>query len=292
MANYEIIRFDDFRKDPMDKDSTMCHLPSRNADEAAELLAIVGAGRNIGAGAQLDRLGVEMSRVRSQYESAIRGFVRKFNDLRESGIDTEQLADWAVRERMRIAHRIRLNNTVNKSLWFEIRDWSKYGSGGRTPENIKLRHEKLGLKGKDHHMAMVRLATQSAKKISVRGVMGANYIRSGGLVIVVISVPTTAYLLLTTPEDQLETLIYREIGSFSGGWTGVSAGTGICLVFGTGIGGWRLLACGILGGVAGGVTGNYIGNRVFFSRDNKIISSAENTGMIHPSFLKSDPIIE
>ena len=46
---------------------------------------------------------------------------------------------------------------------------------------------------------------------------GARYLRYGGRVVVVLSVVTTAYTLLTTPEADLERVLHEEAGGLVGG---------------------------------------------------------------------------
>ena len=67
--------------------------------------------------------------------------------------------------------------------------------------------------------------------------------------LVVISIATTAYILLTADPKDLERIIYEEAGSFVGGSAGAGLATGACLVFGIATGGWGLLACGVIGGI-------------------------------------------
>lgn len=268
-----------------DPDVFMCRLPANNEREANELLEIVGSGGALGTGARLSPLGVQIPRIRAEYEQAVRQFMGQFETKRASGMNARQLADWAVRERARIARRIRMRHGVGQTVLFEIRDWTKYGVGGRTPSNMRRRYGARGFRGADIDNALIRGSTQPNHPISATARNGARYLRHGGRVIIIVSVITTAYVLLTTPEDQLERVIYEEIGGFTGGWVGAGAGVGFCLVFGIATGGWGLLACGVVGGIGGGFAGSYAGNRIYYSRNSRVVRETESTGLIDPRLL-------
>jgi len=86
--------------------------------------------------------------------------------------------------------------------------------------------------------AMIRGATSPNTGISQAAIRGARYLKNGGRVVIVFSLATTAYVLLTASNDELERLLHQEVGGFIGGSIGTGAAVGACLVFGIATGGW------------------------------------------------------
>src|SRR5262249_27103649 len=115
----------------------------------------------------------------------------------------------------------------------------------------------------------------------------ARYLKNGGRVIIVLSIATTAYTLLTAPPSELERVLYEEAGALGGGFAGSSVAVGICLLFGVVSGGWGMLACGVIGGVGGGMVGTLAGNRLYYSHNSKVESSVEMTGILDANELMS-----
>jgi hypothetical protein len=138
------------------------------------------------------------------------------------------------------------------------------------------------------HESLIRGGTSSNTGISSTALKGARYLKSAGRVIIVLSLASTAYVLLTAPKDELERLLYEEAGSWAGGSLGTGAGVGACLVFGIATGGWGLLACGILGGVGGGFLGASIGDKVYYSRNTNVERRPLESGILDARELTSE----
>jgi hypothetical protein len=172
---------------------------------------------------------------------------------------------------------------------FEVRDWTEYGSGGRTFSNVERRYGRRGLSGNNLNEAMIRGATSPNTGISQTAIKGARCLKNAGRVIVVFSLATTAYVLLTASKEELERLMHQEVGSFIGGGVGTSAAVGACLVFGIATGGWGLLACGILGGLGGGLAGAEIGERIYYSKNRVVEDQLIRTGVLNSIELSSQP---
>lgn len=201
----------------------------------------------------------------------------------------QELAEWAVKERARIARRIRLKQGISPTVLFEIRDNIKYGLGGRTPKNMYKRAVQKGARGAAVYDRMIRGATTPNTEMTAAMLKGARYLKYGGRVIVVISIATTAYTLLTASQEDMERIFAEEAGGFIGGGAGSSLAVGLCLVFGVGTGGWGLLACGALGGIGGGALGSYLGGKTYYSsRGNEIMTQAERGGIIDVSLLEEE----
>ncbi len=175
---------------------------------------------------------------------------------------------------------IRMRSGPDVAVVFEVRDWSKYGVGGRTVPNIERRLTNRGLTGAALDEAMIRGAARPNVEISQRAIDGARYLRHGGRVIVVFSLATTAYVLLTAPPEELERVIYEEAGGAIGGGVGAGTAVAACLVFGIATGGWGLLACGVVGGLGGGALGAWGGNQIYYAKERHIEQRLLETGTL------------
>ena len=247
-------------------ESFVCSLPARSSQEAADFLEVIGSGGALGAGARTWSVGVSMPRIREEYERLVAELVREVERRRVAGESARTIAEWVVRERRSIATRMRLRSGPGTTVLFEVRDWSEYGVGGRSFRNVEARYAARGLRGAELSEAMIAGATHPNTGISSTAIRGARYLRHGGRVVVVLSVVTTAYTLLTTPEEDLERVLHEEAGGLVGGAAGAGLAMGVCLVFGVASGGWGMLACAAIGGIGGGAAGTYAGNRVYYSR--------------------------
>ncbi|MCB1909705.1 MAG: hypothetical protein KDH15_20285 [Rhodocyclaceae bacterium] len=261
-------------------DGFLCSLPAADPGEAVEFLEIVGSGGALGTGARMTRMGISMPVIREEYEAAVRKLVAEVARRKRSGQSLEAIARFAVEERTRIANRMRWRSGAGTRILFEVRDWSEFGPGGRTYRNVEARYVGRGYQGSALHQKMIAGATHPNAGISNTALRGARYLRNGGRVIVVLSFASTAYVLLTTPEEQLPRVLSQEAGSFLGGAAGSGAAVGACLVFGIATGGWGLLACGIVGGIAGGAVGDWAGDRVYSSLSPNVEESVRATGML------------
>lgn len=258
----------------------MCSLPANSAREAASLLEVVGSGGALGSGTRATWLGRVIPSVRMEYEGEIARLVAEVESRRAAGQSSREISRWVVQERASIAKRIRWKTGVGTRVLFEVRDWTEYGAGGRTVHNVERRYARRGLSGSHLDEAMIRGATTPNTGISQTAIRGARYLRNAGRVVVVFSLTTTAYVLLTAEENDLERLMHEEVSSFIGGGLGTSAAVGACLVFGIASGGWGLLACGVVGGLGGGILGAHVGERVYYSRNRSLEAQVARTGIL------------
>jgi hypothetical protein len=236
------------------------------------------------------KVGVDMPVIRSDYEAAVQQLIAEVERKKAANMPAEDLAKWVVRERTAIARRMRMRSGPGTLVTFEIRDNIKYGLGGRTYKNMYRRAYARGLRGDDIQRQLIKGATHPNSEISAAAIKGARYLKYGGRVVLVISVVTTAYRILTAPEDELEKVLYEEAGGIIGGSAGSGMAVGLCLLFGVVSGGWGLLACGVVGGIAGGVGGTILADHIYYSQDDAI-EQAENEGIIDASLLSEEPVL-
>lgn len=260
-------------------DSMQCSLPASSPGEAAQFLEIVGGG-GLGTGMKLSNLGVSMPQIRQEYEALLESMVAEVERRQKAGQPAREIARWVVEERRNIAVRMRWRSGPGTAVLFEIRDWGEYGMGGRTHRNVARRYTNRGFTGDALDERLIRGATSPNTGISNTAIKGARYLKHGGRVMVVFSLATTAYTLLTAPEDELERVIYQEAGGAAGGAAGASLAVGACLVFGIASGGWGLLACGVIGGGLGGWGGSVAGEKLYYSVNSAVEVEANQTGII------------
>lgn len=279
MADGEVCVAESICKLP-EPEAFVCSLPASSPQEAATILEAVGSGGALGTGMKTTRLGAVIPIVRHEYERRIAHLVAEVERRRAAGEPSATIARWVVGERRRIANEMRWRTGAGTRVLFEVRDWTKYGPGGRTYRNMEARYSRRGLQGVELHDSMVRGATSPNTGISRTALQGARYLKNAGRVVIVLSLASTAYVLLTAPEAELERLMYEEAGGWTGGSIGAGFGVGACLVFGIATGGWGLLACGIVGGFGGGVLGASIGERVYYSRNPKVEQQPLASGVL------------
>lgn len=266
----ELLMCSEPRPSQQDPRSLTCSLPAKTVSEAHEFLETVGSGGSLGAGLRTSRLGTEMPLIRAEYERRIADLVREVERRKAIGQSARQIAEWVVNERRTIANQMRWRSGAGTRVLFEIRDWNEYGVGGRTFANVEARYAGRGFTSPSLEQQIIRGATHPNSGISEAALKGARYLKNGGRVVFVISIATTAYVLLTADPKDLERLVYEEAGAFAGGSAGAGLATAACLVFGIATSGWGLLACGVVGGIGGGFAGSRLGNKLYYARRPKI----------------------
>jgi hypothetical protein len=274
---------------PPDPRTLTCALPARSVEEAHHFLETVGCGGSLGSGTRMAALGTEMPLIRAEYERRIARLIAEVERRRALKQPAREIAQWVVNERRAIANQMRWRSGAGTRVLFEVRDWTKYGVGGRTYPNIESRYSARGLRTPALEEQIIRGATRPNVELTEAALKGARYLKYGGRVVIVISIATTAYTLLTADPKDLERLIHEEAGAFLGGSAGAGLATGACLVFGIATAGWGLLACGVIGGIAGGIGGSYAGNRVYYARRPNIETEVLLDGEIEWVDLAPEP---
>jgi hypothetical protein len=236
-------------------------LPASNDQAALDFLAGIG-GSSTGTGQALQRVGIDAPVVRAQYKQAIEDLARQIAERLERGQSKEQVARWAVEQRRQIVSRMRSGSGPMGRTLYEIRDWRKYGPGGRTYANMVRHYQTRGVPSAQIPDRLIAGATRSNAGVNQAALRGASYLRHGGRVLIVVGVAISAARIWNASEAELPKVIGEELGGFIGGSLGASAAVGACLVFGVATGGWGLLACGIVGGAAGGLGGSMIGGAI------------------------------
>ena len=270
-----------------DYEALVCRVPARSDREAVGILEIIG-GAGLGTGLQARRLGIDIPVIRTEYERRVAALVEEVG-RRQGRTSLEELARYASRERTAIARNMRWRQGAGTTVLLELRDQAQYGLGGRSYSNMSRRYYQQGLRGADIHARILRGATTPNVEITASALRGARYLRHGGRVIIVVGLATTAYTLLTTPEEQLPRVMAEEAGGMAGGALGTSAAVGLCLIFGVATAGWGLLACGVVGGMAGGYLGSQAGNRLYYAADDRIVEQARTTAIVDPDLLWDEP---
>jgi hypothetical protein len=268
-----------------DSRALICRLPAHDERQAADFLEVLGTGGALGTGYKWNRLGVDLPQIRGDYEQAVRALVEEV-EVRRATMTIEDLARWASAERLSIARAMRIRQGLGTVVLLEARDNFVYGLGGRTFPNLQRRYLKRGFRGPRVYEEIVRGATHPNTEISAAAMRGARFLKYGGRAVLVVSVVTTGYTLLTTPTEDLPRVLSEEAGGFLGGTLGTEAAIGLCLVFGIVTGGWGLLACGVIGGLAGGIIGTEIGNRLYYATsDDEVVFQAEDDALIDMELL-------
>ncbi|MEM9223922.1 MAG: hypothetical protein AAGB11_16195 [Pseudomonadota bacterium] len=235
-------------------------LPADSEASALDFLAGVGGGA-AGAGRAMRRVGIDGPAVRLRYKQEVEGLARKIAEKLADGQSKETVARWATEERRRIVQRMRAGSGPVAKGIYEIRDWRKYGYGGRTYPNMSRYYRNQGVPQSSIPDKLIQGAQRSNVDVN-KAMKGAAYLRHGGRVLIVVGVAISAARIWNASDRDLPRVIGEELGGFIGGGLGAGAGVGICIVFGIATSGWGLLACGVVGGVGGGALGSHVGGSI------------------------------
>jgi len=235
-------------------------LPVSDEDGAFEFLHGLG-GTTTGAGQGMLRIGIDAPAIRMQYKFEVENLTRRIAEKLADGQSKEQVARWASQQRRDIVRRMRAGSGPVAQGIYEVRDWRKYGQGGRTYPNMVRHYQNQGVPQSKIPDRILAGATRSNADVN-QAMRGASYLRHGGRVLIVVGVAVSAARIWNASDAQLPRVIGEELGGFIGGSLGAGAGVGICLVFGIATSGWGLLACGVVGGLGGGIIGSHAGGAV------------------------------
>jgi hypothetical protein len=279
MSGEELLVCQDEAASYYDVHERICRLPADTPYQANELLEAVATGGMLGTGRSIGRLGVEIPRIRGEYEARAAALLEEVA-RRRGRMPVEELARWASAERTALARSIRWREGIGSVVLLGARDNWVYGLGGRTYPNLERRYLRRGVPRAELPERILRGATHPNAELTATAMRGARYLKYGGKAIFVISVATTGYRVLSASREELPQVLHEEAGGFFGGAIGAEVGIGLCLVFGIATGGWGLLACGVLGGMAGGIGGAYLGDRIYYSHSDEVVVQAQEEAII------------
>ncbi len=195
---------------------------------------------------------------------------KKFEGLEETKI--KETATWAAETRTKIVKEMRSKMTLLNRVGVEIRDKAVYGLKSRTFDNLLKRKLDKGVDETVAHWELIQSSlksNQGVTKIAHRASEAARYLKHGGKVMLVVSVSASLYAILRAPEEDLERVIFEELGGAMGGTLGSATVAGACLVAGVASLGSGFLACGVIGGIAGGIAGglggSFAANRIYYT---------------------------
>lgn len=259
-------------------------VPADTSHEGLKFLESIAAG-NIGGGIKMTRQGQTLPNIRKEYKTLIENFEGELDRRKAAGASAKELARWAVNERTNIARKMRARQGGGAQIVLELRDQAKYGLGGRSYDNLLKRAEKISTQRAARTGAssiptgdlpeyLLNKAVVPNEGISNSAIKGAKFLRSGGRAVAVISISATAYILLTTPEAELEKIIYEEVGGIA-------------------TSGWGLLACGVIGGGGGGILGSSAGDKIYTLKEEYINRSPigqQGFQVYSPKMLSAEPL--
>ncbi len=251
-------------------------LPARNVFDGAQFLDDIGAGM-LGSSSTMLWMGHQIPIIRNQYEQGIQELAEEVAKRKALKQSAEEIARYAVRERRNIALRTRARLPISL-LTLEVRDWHKYGIGGRTYRNVSAyTSRKYGLSGTRLQSRLIKGALSSNAAITQKALRGARYLRHGGRILVPLSLAVSGAYIASAPEGEMERVIHEEVGAFT---VGAVTTMGAVAVFGIVTGGWGLLAIGVIAGVAGGIGGGEVGRRLYYSKQRNIERKVNQTGQV------------
>lgn len=233
-------------------------------DSAAGTTGVGGTGA--GTAARMSSLGKAIPEIRGAYEREVKGLIVEIDRRVAAGQSSGAIAEWAVNERHAIANRVRAKTGLSSVVAFELRDWQKYGVGGRNFDNMQAYNaNKYGVK--PNSAAMFERLIDGAKRpnagVSAGMVQSAKALRFAGRIALPVSISASAYNIMTAPDDKLGAVISEEAGGMAGGFIGTGLAVAGYLALASNPVGWAVLTVGAIGGIAGGYFGSDLGDRLY-----------------------------
>ncbi|GAA3725069.1 hypothetical protein GCM10022268_36320 [Sphingomonas cynarae] len=266
------------RLDPSGPPERM-HVPAATEAEAYRLLGSIADGVPAAVvwGSVLEPIRSGYKRQLEQVELEIRRR-RALLGKNPTEYELRGLAQWAARQRTNTARLWRIPLPVT-GAGLELRDWRKYGAGGRTFDNLLDRNARQGRTGMAAYENMLGSATRSNPEYNAKIARGAKLLKGGGGVLAVAGLAVTAHDIWQAPADQRGKVLTRHGVGFAGGLIGAEVAGGL-LTIGAGLllatpPGWLVLAVGLVGGIAGGV----IVDRLVYPEDHVPTATDLGNGM-------------
>lgn len=262
----ETPRADWFRSVNVDDPETrVCYavtVPARSDGEALAYLLAVAGGIG-GAGSRMLLAGSTAEMIRSKYNASLTRveaeIARQQTLLGPNPSERvfKEFVDWARRQRVRIARVWRIPSGPEVMVVAEVRDWAKYGAGGRTLNNLLAYAERReGKTGVAALESVLKGATRSNKKITEQVVKATRFLRHGGAALSVLGIGLSAIEVCQAPPERRVDVAGEAFAGFAGG--AVVGGVATAILVFAGPPGWVLIGVGFLAGVAGGIAGEAI----------------------------------
>jgi hypothetical protein len=237
-------------------------VPARSDGEALAYLLAVAGGIG-GAGSRMLLAGSTAEMIRAKYNASlarIEAEIARRQTLlgpKPDAAALREFADWAVRQRTRIARVWRIPSGPEVMVVAEVRDWAKYGAGGRTLNNLlEDAGRREGVTGVAALERVLKSATRSNKKITEQLVKSVRFLRHGGAALSVLGIGLSAAEVCYAPPERRVGVAGEALAGFVGGAAVGGLVTAI-LVF-AGPPGWVVIGVGFLAGITGGIAGEAI----------------------------------
>lgn len=251
-------------------------------EEAYRILYEAGRGAG-GAGAQSLYYGSVLEPIRDAYKARLEQveseIIKRRTALGAKATEYELrgLAQWAARQRANVARVWRMP-TPSLLAGLEVRDWQKYGAGGRTFENLLKRNAESGRTGVAAYRHILGSAVTSNVEVNASVARGARFMRGGGAVLGVVGLSVSAYQIYQAPPGQRVAVAERSAVGFAGGLIGAEVGAGL-LAVGAGLlaatpPGWIVIGVGLIAGVIGSI----IADRIFYPPQHDPIAQGMSLG--------------
>ncbi|MBL6456928.1 hypothetical protein JMJ55_16445 [Belnapia sp. T6] len=263
-------------------------VPARNEQEAIAILHEAGSGL-AGEGMRNLYLGSVLEPVRHRYHQALSQAAAEIAERRAklgpapSEAALRELSEWAVRRRAQAARLWRIPTGPAMQVRLEVRDWRKYGFGGRTYQNLLRRQQGGGFTGATAYENLILSATQSNAGVDASIPRSARHLRFGGGILAGLALAYSAHEIAEAPPEQRANLAKHQAVGFAGGVVGgeaaaALAGVGLGLLVATPPG-WVVITVGLVAGLVGGVVGGMVAERVVFPEDAHAASQAMRSGI-------------
>lgn len=259
---------------------------ARNEQDALAALHHLGSG-STGTGLAGTYLGTAMPHIREAYYAALEKAQMEIAArqrmlgarLNDPAVQRE-FVRWASQKRTDIARVFRIPMGPGAMLGGEVRDWHKYGPGGRSFDNLYRRQ--MARPGMTDEQALMRILNSVDKpnaQVTLQAARTARILRGGGVVMVVGGIALSGYEIYQATPQQRPELIKRTAATTAASTAGSALAIGFAVMLGaTGVG---LIAIGIVAGIAA----SYATEEVFFTHDEAQVQALQRHGFVDGSAL-------
>lgn len=263
-------------------------VPGQCRSEGLQFLRAVANGTTVGSGLTFRS---DLEQLRIDYEMQIGAMGKQIDLMRTEGKSLDEIAHWAVSERLRIARSIRLRQGPGAMIGLELRDNHQYGLGGRTYSNLARHTLRKQIKNQATDFvleeSLIKGALRPNPALTPEVLRAARYLRYGGPILIVIGAGISAHDVISAAPRNRGRVAAEEVGGWAGGWILSGAAVAIAVVSGVATGGLSLLAIGFLAGAAGGIGGSLLADKIYYSSHPHLVPAVQQTGIIPYDMVQS-----
>lgn len=246
--------------DPVLQQCYSIRVPGQVAEEGHAFLRQLDSAA-AGAGARQFLAGATWGPIRKRYQMVDRALAEAAQArLAQLGAspklaDLEAIVREASSKRSLAARVWRMPSGPDAFVAAEMRDWKKYGFGGRSFNNLMDRSMANPARAtwarEDHLKQILRNVEKTNPAVDAAVLRNARYLKAGGAILMIAGAGWTLHEYSQTPDSQKAEFVRRESASFAG--SALATGVVTAVLVTMSVSGAIVIGAGLVAGVAGGL---------------------------------------